>query len=209
MRRTQAAASATREAILDAAERVFLECGVARSSLEQIAQRAGLTRGAIYWHFKDKSDLFAALLDRVRLPLSHFADAYREDFGAGNPLAMLEELCRLALVKLDENETYRNVYSILMNRCEYAGEINPAFEQQLRIDDENLRKVEADFVRARELGQLAAHIDPRVASLALYSLMRGIYLSWLRQPERFAIRADGEAMLELFFQGLRTRQHCA
>jgi len=203
VKRTRADAEATREAILDAAEQVFLERGVSRSGLEHIAQRAGVTRGAIYWHFKDKSALFSAMLDRVRLPLSEIAESYRQESHGRDPLGLLQDLCRLALAKLDENETYRNVYSILMNRCEFYGDINPAFERQLEIDSENLRKVEEDFMRAHELGQLAAHVKPRVATLALYSLMRGIYLAWLRAPESFAIRAEGNAMLELFFRGLR------
>ncbi|MFU8896319.1 MAG: TetR family transcriptional regulator [Gammaproteobacteria bacterium] len=176
---------------------------MSRSSLEHIAQRAGVTRGAIYWHFKDKNDLFAAMLDQVRLPMADFAAAYREETAKPDPLGMLHQLCRHALVTLDENETYRNVYTILMNRCEFAGEVNPAFEQQLEIDKENMRKVEADFREARELGQLASHVDPRIAALGLYSLMHGIYVSWLRVPTSFAVREDGEAMLELFFGGVR------
>lgn len=203
VRRTRADAAATREAILDAAEQVFLECGVSRSSLEQIARRAGMTRGAIYWHFKDKSDLFNAMLDRVRLPMSEIAETFRRESGRRDPLGMLQELCSLALARLDESETYRNVYGILANRCEFAGEVNPAFERQLAIDNENLVKVEGDFRDAQALGQLRPGVEPRIATLALYSLMHGIYLSWLRQPARFDIRADGGAMLTLFFSGLK------
>lgn len=203
VRRTREDAQVTREAILDAAERAFLERGVSRTSLEQIARVAGVTRGAIYWHFKDKSDLLSAMLDRVRLPLSDFAEAYRQGAGGHDPLRMLEQLCRQALAKLDESETYRNVYTILATRCEFAGEINPAFERQLEIDRDNLRKVEQDFVEARELGLLAANVEPRIATLTLYSLMHGIYQTWLRAPESYAIQVDGEAMLRLFFAGLR------
>lgn len=203
VRRTREDAQATREAILDAAQRVFLERGVSRTSLEQIASEAGVTRGAIYWHFKDKSDLFLAMIEQVRLPMSDLADAYRRD-GVLDPLSMLEELCRVALFKLDESETYRNVYSILTTRCEFAGEMNPVFERQLEIDRESLCKVAQDFAAARDRGLLAKEADPRVATLALYSLMHGIYECWLRAPESFDIRADGEAMLRLFFGGLRS-----
>lgn len=56
-RRTKEDAFATRNSLLDAAEQVFYEQGVARASLNEIAQRAGATRGAVYWHFKDKLDL--------------------------------------------------------------------------------------------------------------------------------------------------------
>ena len=57
VRRTKDEALETRNRILDAAERVFGESGVSRTSLEDVASAAGVTRGAIYWHFKDKSDL--------------------------------------------------------------------------------------------------------------------------------------------------------
>lgn len=203
VRRTREDAQVTREAILDAAQRMFLARGVSRTGLEHIAREAGVTRGAIYWHFKDKSDLFLAMLERVRLPLSDFADAYRQG-GGRDPLGMLEKLSRLALAKLDESETYRHVYSILCTRCEFAGEMNPAFERQLEIDRETLRKVEQDFAAARQLGLLAKDVDPHVATLALYSLMHGIYQCWLRAPTSFDIRADGEAMLRLFFGALST-----
>jgi TetR/AcrR family acrAB operon transcriptional repressor len=207
VRRTRADAEATREAILDAAEQEFLDRGVSRTSLEHIARRASVTRGAIYWHFKDKSALFAAMIDRVRLPFSSIADAYRKEVANDDPLGLLRQLCGLALAKLDENERYRNVYTILLNRCEFDGEINPAFAQQMEIDRENLSKVEGDFRQARELGQVAAHIEPRIATLTLYSLMHGIYTSWLRAPDRFDIRKDGEAMLALFFAGLEATRN--
>jgi TetR/AcrR family transcriptional regulator, repressor of the mexAB-oprM multidrug resistance operon len=203
VRRTAAEAAETREALLDAAERVFLERGVASATLEQIAQRAGVTRGAIYWHFRDKNDLFGAMLERVRLPLEEIAGNYRQRHPGDDPLGVLQHLCRLALARLDESETYRNVYDILMNRCEFASDINPAFARQVEIYNENIRTVRNEFSRAQALGQLRSGVDPRIAALALGALMHGLYVSWLRQPSRFAILEDGEVALELFFAGLR------
>ena len=57
------------DALLDAALRVFRDRGVAHTSLEEVAAAAGVTRGAVYWHFKDKADLFTALCERVQLPM--------------------------------------------------------------------------------------------------------------------------------------------
>lgn len=68
-RRTKKDALLTRSALLDAAECLFQERGVSRTSLADIARAAGVTRGAVYWHFKDKADLFGAMLERVTLPL--------------------------------------------------------------------------------------------------------------------------------------------
>jgi TetR/AcrR family transcriptional regulator, repressor of the mexAB-oprM multidrug resistance operon len=131
------------------------------------------------------------------------ADHYGKERAEHDPLGFLRELCRVALARLDENETFRNVYTILLNRCEYAGEMNTAFAQQMAIDEENLAKVEIHFRQARELRQVAERVEPRVATLALYSLMYGIFVAWLRRPGRFDLRQDGGAMLELFFAGLQ------
>ena len=50
---------------MQAALDVFHQRGVARASLHEIAQAAGVTRGALYWHFKNKEDLFDALFARI------------------------------------------------------------------------------------------------------------------------------------------------
>ena len=79
-RRTKEEAEETRQSILDAAERLFHDQGVSRTSLADIASAAGVTRGAIYWHFENKVDLFQAMLERLHLPLEELAQASeRED----------------------------------------------------------------------------------------------------------------------------------
>ena len=68
-RRTRQEAVATREALLDAAEREFRGKGVAHTTLADVAEAAGLTRGAIYWHFRDKAELFEAMCERAAMPM--------------------------------------------------------------------------------------------------------------------------------------------
>ena len=88
-RRTKEEALATRHRLLDAAELLFQAQGVSNTSLQQIAERAGATRGAIYWHFKDKADLFDAMMERVKLPLE--AAARNADESIQDPLDAIEE----------------------------------------------------------------------------------------------------------------------
>ena len=77
-RRTKEEAQVTRERLLDAAEAIFRERGVTRTSLAEVAAAAGLTRGAVYWHFKDKADLFRAMCDRATLPLDAMFESTRQ-----------------------------------------------------------------------------------------------------------------------------------
>ena len=64
-RRTKEDAQKTRELLIEAAENVFYDKGVSKASLSDIAESAGVTRGAIYWHFKNKHDVFEAMIERL------------------------------------------------------------------------------------------------------------------------------------------------
>jgi AcrR family transcriptional regulator len=65
-RRTQAERrAATRRALLDSARSLFAERGYHGTAAEEIVQRAGLTRGALYHHFEDKKDLFRLVVDEM------------------------------------------------------------------------------------------------------------------------------------------------
>ena len=79
-RSTKEEALETRSRILDAAEEVFFTRGLAQSSLADVAVAADVTRGAIYWHFKNKSDLFEAMCERVRLPMETMMTTPGEKF---------------------------------------------------------------------------------------------------------------------------------
>ena len=92
VRRTKAEAMETRTRILDAAEQVFHRKGVLSASLNDIASEAGVTRGAIYWHFKNKEGLMAAVINEVtsawieQIAVDHHGViTYRAGFGTGGP----------------------------------------------------------------------------------------------------------------------------
>ena len=97
-RKTREEALATRERLLDAAQRLFREHGVTRTSLAEVATAAGMTRGAVYWHFKDKADLFRAMCDRATLPLDASFDQVVQS-ASTDPLGTLRTLSIGALLQ--------------------------------------------------------------------------------------------------------------
>jgi AcrR family transcriptional regulator len=75
-RRTQAERrAATRRALLDAARSLFAEKGYHGTAAEEIVQRAGLTRGALYHHFEGKKDLFRAVVDEMESEIDEEIEA--------------------------------------------------------------------------------------------------------------------------------------
>ncbi len=62
----------TRRVLLDTARRLFAESGYAGTSTEEIVQQANMTRGALYYHYRDKADIFRAVFEEVRMERVQF-----------------------------------------------------------------------------------------------------------------------------------------
>lgn len=200
-RRTRAEAGATRDLLLDAAEQVLFERGYANTSLEQIARHAGMTRGAIYWHFRDKADVFNALAVRVSFPLDELVERLEQETSA-RPLATLRALCLYALRELANDPRSQRVYTIVLHRLEKTPASLAALAHIQEAEVRALDRFERLFAQAREAGDLAASMSPRTAAWALQTYVRGIYSSWLREPGSFALEDNAEALLDVFFGGL-------
>lgn len=136
--------------------------------------------------------------------MSELVDSLRKD-NNDDPLAGMQDICRHAIRSLAENECHRRIYTILFSRCEFVSSLNPAVELQNQLGQESLAMITEDLERARELGHLKEGVQPRVAAVALFSQMNGIYLAWLRNPALFDLQREGEAILDLFFTGLRRK----
>lgn len=193
-RRTKAEAAETREALLDAAEEVFLERGVARTSLEQIARQADMTRGALYWHFRNKADLFHAMLQRVRMPFQELMEEVGDPSLVERPLEAIRLACLKGFERL-EQPRYRRVHAILIHHCEVFGDIDP-LAMQNEMAEEACGALADYFGCAARLGHLRAELSPEVAAELLQAMLGGLFHDWLRNHERFSILEHGTLLLD-------------
>jgi TetR/AcrR family transcriptional regulator, acrAB operon repressor len=137
VRKTKEDAEITRQRIIDAARSVFLIKGVSRTSLEQIATHAGVTRGAVYWHFANKAELFHAMREQVILPLIDRMDETllrnldTEFSQEKDPLSRIENFLLGTVKLLTEHEETKQTYEIMMIKCEYVEEFADVLEQIL------------------------------------------------------------------------------
>lgn len=201
-RRTKEEAQETRNRILDTAEEVFREQGVTSTSLADIADAAGVTRGAIYWHFRNKGDLFTAMVDRVALPMEEMirqaADASTED-----PLSSLRACCVHVLRQTAEDLRCRRVFEILARKCEYVEELHALSQRVLQCRAEGLEMMERALRNAIRRGQLPRHVNARRGALGLHAYVDGLIYDWLLDPSFFALGSEAEALVDQFFDGLR------
>jgi AcrR family transcriptional regulator len=200
-RRTKIEAEQTRNAILDAAEKVFYAHGVARTSIEEIAGQAGVTRGAVYWHFKDKIELCEAMMQRVFLPQEDVLERLASS-DSDSPLEDLHKACRDSLKLIATDKRRRRVVSIMMFRCEYVEEMADVIKRRRQCKDRMLERCLRMFERAQKLKILAPGWTPQLAALSLQALMGGLILNGLEGRKQFNLDEAGPACLDSFFRSI-------
>lgn len=195
-RRTKEDASVTRERLLDAAEQVFFEQGVARASLSEIALRAGATRGAVYWHFKDKLDLFYAMLDRVRLPLEQI-----DSEGQGG---LAEVRCVIAAVyqRLETDGQTRRVFEVLLHKVEYVGDLVVVQERSAAAMLEFEARLEVGLAFAQRHQGIDLPVTTSEAAAVLRSTFDGVIRSWLLSRGGFDLSGVGMRAVDVYLRGL-------
>lgn len=182
VRRTKEEAQETRSQIIQAAEMCFHKKGISRTSLAEIAAAAGVTRGAIYWHFEDKAEVVEALLEITRLPLQPLDEASRNE-GEVDPLGRLRELLVKIFERVALDPAVRRINEIIFHKCEYTDEMG-GLRQRIQnfraLCDQNL---ESSLRRAMARGQLPSDLDAALAGRCVHSFLSGTVDQWLMNPD--------------------------
>ncbi len=172
MRKTAKDAEKTKLAILDAAAGIFARDGFDAATLEAIGREANLTRGAIYWHFMDKQDLFEQIVGRDDELLSRLiADALAGDV---TPLGKLRRLLMAVLDNFYDNEPFRQQVVLTWYRLN-AAQFAPVMAAKSAFVQDFLALMEDLLVKAKRGGELAPDVDTRQAALHLSCLINGLY----------------------------------
>ena len=200
-KRTKEEAQETRNRLLDAAELVFHEKGVAHASLEEIAAAAKVTRGAVYWHFKDKAELFDAMMQRVVLPVEAFLEQ-AGCCGEVNALELLRQATIDVLLRTARDARTQRVFDIAYHKCEYVGDAAGVRERHAASQQACLKTIEAGFRTCVKEGQLPASVDARVAAIGAMSLVSGLIANWVLAPGSFSLERNAEALVDTYFRGL-------
>ena len=182
-RKTKENAELTRQRLIEAAREVFLERGVSHTTMEHIAARAGATRGAIYWHFNNKIDLFQAMREQVFLPLIDRMDDTLLVEGSEDPLECIENFLCGTIHVLNDNTEIRQIYEIMMIKCEYVNEFALVLQQipaKLFAIAEKLRLV---YERAKVQDQLHMSHQPAQLAIDTHLFFIGLLHMWVKDTD--------------------------
>lgn len=201
VRKTKEEALVTRSRILDAAERMFQQRGVAGTSLHDIAQAAGVTRGAVYWHFTDKADLFNAMMSRVCLPIEENT-ALRAASDCPDALATLRQHLVDILARVAGEEQMRRVLEVATQKIEYVDEFVAVRERHVQMRNQHVDELERLLRRAQRLGQVVTSPPARQLAIGLHALLDGLLQGWLLEPGAFDLKRVGARAIDTHLAGL-------
>ncbi|UCV23665.1 TetR family transcriptional regulator [Ferribacterium limneticum] len=174
VKKTKKESEKTRLDIINAARMVFLQRGVARSTLEIIAKEAGVTRGAVYWHFRNKADLFLAMCENVFEPLIKCADAPLQSNQFENPLDAIQDSIKEFFRVFEECSIVREVFVIMASRCEYVDEFASVQKELSRPFKALLQNIEKGYQHAATNGKLRSGLDPTAMAHDTYAFTNGL-----------------------------------
>ncbi|UCC40155.1 MAG: TetR family transcriptional regulator [Candidatus Aminicenantes bacterium] len=200
MKKTKEEAAFTRKLILDSALKVFSQKGYSAARLEDVAKHAGLTRGAIYWHFKNKHDLYCTLYKELSARAVKRIDEILKS--EKTPLSKIRQLMREGFVYLEEDEEYRAFEEITLFKMEPPEKFKKMFEIRSRFFlfiKESLANLIREGITA---GEIDAVIDPDITALAMMSYISGVKNIWLKNTTAFSPKKYAENLIQVFFTGI-------
>jgi AcrR family transcriptional regulator len=172
----------TRERLIEAAADVIAEQGYDRAGVQEIARRAGLTNGAIYANFRDRSELLAEAVETALTRLFGYMD--ETQLAGASPAQVVEMVGRtLALHTPNRNRT-------LVSEALAAARRDPDVGERVRqLLGELETRVTGTIAQARDDGDLADEVNP--ATLARFAVALSIgyhvtYTAGMAEPDHAA-----------------------
>ena len=188
-----------RNQILDTAESVFSERGFDEARMDDIAEHSGLSKGAIYWYFKKKDDIIAALLDRV---FRHSIESMRVIAVEDAPV--FDRLIRIGQQISHDYQARSKLMPVALEFYAIALRQRSIRKHLASIYDEMLSVLTPLIAEGMKRGELA-HADPRQAAILLVGIFEGLGLIWAISPKNVDWKTLGPKAIEVLCDGLRTR----
>jgi TetR/AcrR family acrAB operon transcriptional repressor len=203
MRRTKEEAEQTRRSIMAAALRTFNTRGIASTTLEHIAEAAGVTRGAIYHHFTDKHAVLAAIREDVSLPLVDRSDFTLLCDCAGDPLDRVERFLVDIFRTVDEDSRTRMTFSVMNFKCEYVGALEAELDEHARKLERARKQLVDVYAEAQQQGTLRKGITPEIAALETTVFLTGLMRLCLLDDRGTCVRKHAVELITAHVSGRR------
>lgn len=194
-------AEKTRLAVLESALDVFSDKGYAKATFDEIAARAGFTKGAVYWYFRNKADLVAALI------IEYTERKYQEIsacFSGGNTLNDLLDYFIQWADAGAKDLRFSRFQRFVMCQMEWSEAVlNRVDKTIMTTKNWHLEKVNQVLVECKEKGELKDSVDIDVIAQVIISTYMGIVFSSISKRVPYNLVEMVRTGLTLLFEGLK------
>lgn len=200
MRRTKEEAAVTRATLLKAALSVFSSKGYDATTLDDIASSAKVTRGAIYWHFKGKADLYNTLIEEV---------SARGNTVVQNAVAkggtLLEILRRIFVDQcalMEDDRDARAVMELVLFKTGLNPDLQAGRKKQIDQGNALIQGIAGAMQMGIQQGELRDDIDPTDMARAFLAFENGAIQMWLASPKSFSLKDSAGPFADILIAGL-------
>lgn len=186
----------TRTRVLTAATEVFAEQGYVNASLDKVAARAGMSKGAVYWHFSSKQDLFLEILEQnLSRDLRMLTSQIEVVLTAENPLATINSWLETMLACMGSG-------SLLFLEFVTSSREQEVQEKLQDLYGKTLDQIGNMLKAMQEKGHFAQDLDPYAIGLMIDSLLKGIMIEWLIDPKRLQAKTVLQTISKVIWKGM-------
>lgn len=205
MRRTKAEAAITREQLIKQALKVFSHKGYQATTLDDIATEAGMTRGAIYWHFGSKAELYNTLV-------REYADRgnsiiQRAAADGGSLTDILKRVFIRQLQVVEEDPEMRALMELQLFKTGLIPELEQGHQQRVESTIELINMLSGIMQQGIEAGTLRSDTDAADLARTYLALQNGLIQLWLSQPGQFSLKASAEKFADLLMAGIQAQSN--
>ena len=193
-RKTKEEAQKTRQLLIEAAITQFSTRGVSSTTLTDVADAAGVTRGAVYWHFTSKSELFNAIWEQ-QLPLCDLIDERLTLDVRDDPLFTLRERFIVALQYIAHDPRQKSLLQILYHKCEFNKELTSECDIRKRIGF-NYDNVRALLEKCLAQGVIDPQINIDMTLIVFHGFFSGLIKNWLMNSDSINLYQHAPALVD-------------
>jgi len=181
MKRTKEAALITRRQIIEKAVELFLQKGFSMTTLDEIAKKSDVTRGAIYWHFSDKLDILNELIDTQHGDLSQLlSDLFNSNIST---LAGIEGTVEEIVKHFFETKSFRDFIELTLFKIEYA-QLAKLKTTKTELTEYFIRNFRRVIKEAQNNGHVRPGIDANDVAITITSMINGMYRLYFILPDQ-------------------------
>jgi TetR/AcrR family acrAB operon transcriptional repressor len=203
MKRTKEEAAVTRATVLKAALSVFSTKGYAAATLDDVAAAAKVTRGAIYWHFKSKADLYNTLIEETSARGS--AVVQNAVAQGGTLLDILRRIFVDQCALIEEDREARAVMELVLFKTGLSPELQAGRRKQVQAGNELVASITQVMQMGIDQGILRNDIDPADMARAFLAFENGSIQVWLTSPKSFSLKDSAESFADILISGIKNQ----